>query len=153
MHLLYICGVKTKRHQTRLDKVGITASTLCALHCAVVPLLFTFLPLAGLGFLANPMFEWGMIVLALLLGASSILFSYFRTHRRLLPLLLLVLGFAIVVAGHIYIHGLAEAIVVPIGGLTIALAHFINYKYVGNCNTETHFFHLKQSRHIGHTHH
>lgn len=98
------------------------------------------------------MFEWGMIILALLLGVSSIFLSYFRTHRRILPIALLISGFAIVVTGHIYAHGVAEAIVVPVGGLTIALAHFINYKYVGNCSIETHFFHLKQGRHAGHSH-
>lgn len=152
MHLCYLCTVKSKRHQTRLDRIGMTASTLCALHCAVVPLLLTFLPLVGLGFLTNPMFEWGMIIVALLLGVSSIFLSYFRTHRRILPIVLLISGFTIVVTGHIYTHGIVEAIIVPAGGLTIALAHFVNYKYVGNCNTETHFFHLKQGRHAGHSH-
>src|ERR1700743_1040027 len=89
----------------RLDNIGMTASTLCAIHCAIVPLLLTVLPLAGLGFLANPWFEWGMIILALLLGVSSIFLSYLRTHHRLLPLLLLMLGFVLIIAGHIYLRG------------------------------------------------
>jgi hypothetical protein len=47
-------------HKTsaRLDSIGITASTLCAIHCAAMPLLFTSLPLLGLGFLANAWVEW-----------------------------------------------------------------------------------------------
>jgi predicted membrane metal-binding protein len=129
----------------RLDNLGMTASTLCAIHCAIVPILLTFLPLAGLGFLANPLFEWSMILLALLLGVSSIFLSYFRTHRRALPLLLLCGGFVLVITGHIYLKGWEEAIVVPLGGLTIAAAHFVNYKYVGVCSNKDHFFKLNHN--------
>jgi len=130
---------------SRLDSIGMTASTLCAIHCAIVPIILTFLPLTGLGFLTNPLFEWGMIILALILGVSSIFLSYFRTHKRALPLFLLVIGFVAVIAGHIYLRGWVEAIVVPLGGLTIAVAHFVNFKYVGVCNSSDHFFHIKHS--------
>lgn len=135
----------TKKRGSRLDHIGMTASTLCAIHCAIVPILLTFLPLAGVGFLATPIFEWGMITLALMLGVSSIFLSYVRTHRRVLPLIMLVAGFAAVVLGHIYLHGWIEAIVVPLGGLTIAAAHFVNFKYVGVCKTDDHFFHLRHN--------
>lgn len=138
----------TKKLGSKLDSMGMTASTLCAIHCAIIPILITFLPLAGLGFLANPWFEWSMIILALLLGVSSIFLSYFRTHRRALPLFLLVIGFVLIIAGHIYLKGWIEAIVVPAGGLTIAFAHFINFKYIGVCNNGDQFFHLKHN----HTH-
>lgn len=98
-----------------------------------------------MGFLAHPLFEWGMIIIALLLGVSSIFVSYFRTHRRAMPMLLLVLGFAMIVLGHMYLKGWVEAIVVPAGGLIIALAHFVNFKYVGVCNNGNQFFHLKHN--------
>lgn len=144
--------MKSRRRYTNLDRIGMTASTLCALHCAVVPLIFTFLPLAGFGFLTNPLFEWGMILLALLLGVASIFMAYFRTHRRALPLLLLLGGFAVIILGHMYLHGWVEAIIVPSGGLAIALAHYLNYKYVDKCNAESHFFHLKKNGRAGHAH-
>jgi len=143
LHLLYVCAMTSKKHRSKIDHIGMTASTLCAIHCAIVPTLLTFLPLTGLGFLATPLFEWGMIILALLLGVSSIFLSYIRTHRRALPLLLLVTGFAMVVLGHIYLRGWIEAVIVPLGGLTIAAAHFVNFKYVGVCKTNDHFFHYK----------
>jgi len=127
---------------SRLDNIGMTASTLCAIHCAVVPLIFTSLPLLGLGFLANPWFEWGMIILAFIIGVSSISLSYFRTHRRLLPLTLLTIGFLIIIAGHLFITNWIEGIVVPLGGLTIAVAHFVNYKYAGMCKVCDHEGHI-----------
>src|ERR1700712_4534815 len=122
----------------KLDNLGMTASALCAIHCAIVPLVLTSLPLIGLGFLANPLVEWTMIILALVLGISSIGSSYFNTHHRLMPLMLLILGFIIIITGHTFIKNWVEGIVVPIGGFTIAAAHYINYKYVGTCKTGEH---------------
>ena len=122
-----------QKASSRLDHIGITASTLCAIHCAIVPVLFTSLPLLGLGFLANTWVEWGMIILALMIGTYSIGLSYLRTHRRPLPLILLITGFSIIISGHIFISGWAEAVVVPVGGLLIAAAHFVNYKCTGTC--------------------
>jgi len=116
-----------------LDHIGITASTLCAIHCAIVPVLFTSLPLLGLGFLANVWIEWGMIVLALAIGIYSIGLSYIRIHKRLLPLCLLLAGFAVILLGHAFVSGWPEVIIVPTGGLLIAAAHFVNYKYTGSC--------------------
>jgi len=119
-------------HKTtaRIDSIGITASTLCVIHCAVVPLIFSSLPLIGLSFLASPIVEWGMIVFALMIGLYSIGLSYLRTHKRPLPVVLLIIGFAIIMLGHIFLSGLTEVFVVPAGGLAIAAAHFVNYRSV-----------------------
>jgi len=123
---------------SRLDRIGMTASTLCAIHCAAVPLLITVLPLVGLGFLANPWVEWGMIILALIIGISSISLSYVRTHHRLLPMLLLISGFMVVMLGHALSNGWQEAVIVPVGGFIIAFAHFVNNKYSTNCKNSIH---------------
>jgi len=129
----------------RLDNIGITASTLCAIHCALVPLLFTSLPLVGLGFLANAWVEWGMIIFALAIGVYSIGLSYRRTHHRLVPLMMLVLGFGIIIGGHAFAPtGNAEAMIVPLGGLLIAAAHYVNYKYTGACNYAHKTYKLKK---------
>ncbi|MBD1394385.1 MerC domain-containing protein [Mucilaginibacter glaciei] len=136
----------------KLDNIGMTASTLCAIHCAAVPVFFTSLPILGLGFLANPWVEWSMITLALIIGISAIGGSYFKSHRRPLPLMLLVIGFATIILGHIFIRGWLEAIVVPIGGFTIAVAHFFNYKYAGTCPSGDSFLHVKHSHPHPHNH-
>jgi O-antigen/teichoic acid export membrane protein len=127
----------------KLDNIGMTASTLCAIHCAAVPIFFTSLPLLGLGILANPWVEWIMIIIALVVGISSIGNSYFKEHHRILPLALLITGFIIIIVGHLFTRGWVEAIVVPVGGITIALSHFINYKYAGTCKAGNNFLHLK----------
>jgi hypothetical protein len=129
----------------KLDNLGMTASTLCAIHCAAVPVFFTSLPLIGLGFLANPWVEWIMIIIALVVGISSIGTSYFKEHHHVLPLALMLAGFVTIIIGHLFITGWVEAVVVPAGGFMIATAHFINYKFVGACKAGNSFFHLKHT--------
>lgn len=119
-----------------------TASTLCAIHCAAVPVFLTSLPLVGLGFLANPWVEWGMIIVALVVGVWSIAGSFLNSHHKALPLILLVIGFATIILGHIFTKGWLEAVIVPVGGLTIAAAHFVNYKYAGTCTSGDSFLHV-----------
>ncbi|MDB4999722.1 MAG: hypothetical protein JWR76_799 [Mucilaginibacter sp.] len=129
----------------KLDNIGMTASTLCAIHCAAVPVFFTSLPLLGLGFLANPWVEWTMILIAIIVGVSSIGTSFLLSHHRALPLILLIAGFATIILGHIYTKGWHEAIIVPTGGILIAVAHFVNYKYAGTCQAGNSFLHVKHS--------
>src|ERR1700712_5226092 len=93
---LYICNMNHPKKSSRLDNVGMTASILCAVHCAIVPIIITSLPLLGLGFLANPWFEWGMISFALMIGLWAIGLSYFRSHHKILPMILLLVGFLII---------------------------------------------------------
>jgi MerC mercury resistance protein len=141
--VMYICTMGMNKYSSRLDSAGMTASILCAIHCAIVPLLITILPLAGLGFLANPLIEWSMIVFALCVGTYAIGLSYLRTHHRLLPPILLVVGFLVIIIGHLFVHGWHEAIVVPIGGLLIATAHFFNFRYSANWSTAHSIFQIK----------
>jgi hypothetical protein len=125
-------------HKTssRLDRIGVTASTLCAVHCAVVPVFITSLPLLGMDFLAKAWVEWGMIFFALAIGGYSIGGSYFKAHRNLLPLILLAIGFGVIMLGHAFLNTHTERYVVPAGGLLIALAHVVNQRFVGACNHE-----------------
>lgn len=145
LHLYYLCSMARLKNALKLDNIGMTASTLCAIHCAAVPVFFTSLPLLGLGFLANPWVEWIMIIIALVVGISSIGSSYFKEHHRVLPLAMLILGFLTIIIGHLFTKGFVEAIVVPLGGITIAIAHFVNYKYMGTCKAGNSFFHIKHN--------
>jgi len=131
--LFYICGMHFHKNTARFDEIGMVASTVCAIHCAAVPLVLTGLPLVGLEFLAMPWVEWGMIAFALIVGLYSIGLSYWRTHKRPLPVILLLGGFILIAFGYGFLHGRGEGFVVPTGGLLIALAHLVNYRFAGNC--------------------
>jgi hypothetical protein len=145
---MYICAMRSTKHTSKLDNVGMTASVLCAIHCAVVPMLITTLPLIGLGFLANPFLEWSMIIFALFIGFYAIGLSYFRTHHKPLPVFLLIAGFLIIIIGHLFVTGWHEALILPIGGLLIATAHFFNFRYTGMCKQGDSLFHLNHKHAI-----
>lgn len=115
-----------------LDQFGITASIACAVHCAALPLVITYLPLIGLEFLANAWVEIGMIVLSLMIGTMSLSASY-KKHKNALPVLVLIIGFGLIATGHFLLHEL-ESVLIPLGGFTIAGAHYINWKLSRVCS-------------------
>ncbi|MEO7446128.1 MAG: MerC domain-containing protein, partial [Ferruginibacter sp.] len=54
------------------DGLGIATSLACAIHCAVLPLILTSLPLFGINIIHNSYFEWMMIALAFGVGIYSL---------------------------------------------------------------------------------
>ncbi len=110
------------------DAIGFTASTLCAIHCAATPLLLTVLPLAGLKFLAHPTIEAAMIVLSVMIGATSMVHGYRKHHRQFTALLILIAGFAIIFAGHFVLPEPYGELAIPSGAGTVAFAHLVNWR-------------------------
>lgn len=116
----------------KLDKFGMTASIACAIHCAALPFVITTLPLWGLNFLAHSWVELGMIGLSLIIGLWSLSAAYPK-HKKVLPVLVLIFGFALIATGHYSLEDL-EAVLIPLGGFTIATAHLFNWRYSRTCN-------------------
>ncbi|WP_293789453.1 MerC domain-containing protein [uncultured Pedobacter sp.] len=125
--------MKQRIYKINLDRIGITASTLCAIHCAALPFLITVLPLWGLGFLVNEAVEITMIAVSLVIGVWSLSIAYRKQHRRITPILVLVTGFACIAFGHFSGIELLEPILIPIGGFIIAAAHYINLRMLKTC--------------------
>lgn len=123
--------MKSFTKHERLDHLGMMASIACAIHCAALPLVITALPLLGLEFLANIWVEVSMICLSLIVGVVSLRISYPK-HQKALPILVLILGFLLIGTGH-FIFDHLEAVIVPLGGLTIAAAHLLNWKLSRSC--------------------
>jgi hypothetical protein len=115
------------------DAIGFSASTLCAIHCAAMPLLLTALPLLGLRFLAHPVIEATMVVLSLFIGMTSLLQGYRRHHRKLIALLLLTVGFVLIFAGHFALPESYEALATPVGAGIVALSHLVNWRLCRQC--------------------
>ena len=57
------------------DALGITASIACAIHCALLPLVLTSLPILGFNIINNLYFEVMMIALAMSIGIYSLMHS------------------------------------------------------------------------------
>ena len=112
----------------QLDRLGMTASTLCAIHCALAPIFLTALPLAGLQFLANEWVEITMIIVSVILGTLSLSISYRKQHKKVLPFFILFAGFALIGTGHFAGIESLEPVLIPMGGFTVAAAHLINWR-------------------------
>lgn len=115
------------------DALGIGASLACAIHCALLPLFLTSLPLFGLNIIDNTLFEVGMIVLALLIGAYSFYHGYKKHHHSLLPFFIFLTGFALLVLKQVY-HDYQLWLLVP-AVLLIISAHIYNYR---SCRVHNH---------------
>jgi MerC mercury resistance protein len=114
-----------KKNNNKLDKIGICVSLLCAVHCAMLPLIITLLPLIGFKFLANEYFEMAIIASSLLIGYTSLRGSY-RKHYNSKPLIIITQGFMVIFIGKIFVATHYEWLFLTAGGLLIATAHFYN---------------------------
>ena len=70
------------------DALGIGASLACAIHCALLPLFLSSLPLFGMNIIDNPGFEVGMIALAFVVGSYSFYHGFKKHHHSLRPFLI-----------------------------------------------------------------
>ena len=125
--------MKQRSYKINLDRWGITASALCAIHCAALPFVITVLPMYGMGFLANEAIEITMIAVSLVLGVWSLSSAYRKQHQRIAPILVLVLGFSCIAFGHFSGVEVLEPVLIPLGGFTTAVAHYINLRLLKTC--------------------
>ncbi|GAB4456491.1 MAG: hypothetical protein OHK0029_14550 [Armatimonadaceae bacterium] len=120
-----------------LDAFGAAASFLCAMHCALMPLVITLLPLVGLQFLAEGWVEWVLIGTAAVIGITSLCLG-FREHRSRRALAVLAAGISLVVLGRVseqYEWGEWGVPVLVLGGITIAGSHLLNRKLCNDCRS------------------
>lgn len=119
----------------KLDRAGVTASFLCAIHCAVMPFIITVLPLLGLGFLASEPVEWALLACSAVLGTLSLCVG-FREHKRRRVFGVLGLALAFLVAGRIFHEHHLDwwgPILMVLGGLTMMSAHVFNRTLCRSC--------------------
>jgi hypothetical protein len=108
------------------DAWGIGASLACAIHCALLPLLFSSLPLFGVNIIHNIFFEVGMILLALVIGSWSLYHGYKKHHHSIVPLAVFFSGFSFLVLKQFFVQ-YENWLLVP-GVILIVAAHLINYR-------------------------
>lgn len=108
------------------DGLGIATSLACAIHCAILPLILSSLPLFGINIIHNVFFEWGMIMLAFLIGSYSLYHGYIKHQQALLPVILFATGCCFLAAKQVF-HDHEYILLVPAVTLIIS-AHYLNYR-------------------------
>lgn len=112
------------------DRVGMFGSLLCALHCALLPLMIAGLPALGLGAMPWIDIDQAFTVFATLLGLTTLGFGW-RRHRELHAWIVLVPGVALMWVGSftgLHSHSFGHTAVMVAGGLAVAAAHLVNLR-------------------------
>ena len=119
------------RSHSLLDRLGATGALVCAVHCALLPLLIAALPSIGVAAWLGDGFEVGFVLFASLFGLAVLMWSY-RRHRVLRALALLLPGLAVLWVGILYtpLHHslLPHAVAMTFGGTLVGLAHIANLR-------------------------
>lgn len=108
------------------DALGISASLACAIHCAILPLVLSSLPIFGINIVDNLFLEYFMIVLAFSIGMYSLWHGYKRHHHSYIPLMVFSVGIVFLIAKQIW-HS-QQIILLAIAVLLIVSAHLRNLR-------------------------
>jgi hypothetical protein len=110
------------------DVVGFSASTICAVHCLVVPLALMFSSVSGIEILHNHNLETFILMFSTAVGTISIIPGWYRHHRKAIPVLLFFTGLALIGLGRFNFPILTETLLTTGGAVIIACAHYMNWK-------------------------
>ena len=120
------------------DVIGIATSIACAIHCAMLPLMMSSLPLFGVDIIHNIFFEWGMIALAFAVGSYALFHGYVKHHRSLKPVFVFTAGFVFLVLKQFF-QQVENWLLIPAIILIIS-AHYYNYRlcHKSKCSSPHH---------------
>lgn len=110
-----------------LERLAVTASAVCLLHCIALPLLFAALPTLALIIAIPESFHVWVLGLAIPTSGIALLLGI-RDHRSILPLIVGCTGLGLLAVGAlILLGGRFETAVTIAGGITLAAAHILNW--------------------------
>lgn len=108
-----------------VDRIGIVTSGICAVHCAFIPLLFSFGIIGGFADSLHTFSEMIIIGVSAFLGVWSI-YNGLKEHGQLIPQFLIAFGAFIILFG--FITTSVSHIVMAIGGAILLTGHWLNWR-------------------------
>ena len=118
--------------RNRLDRIGLSLSVLCAVHCVGTLVLVAGLGLGG-SFLLNPAIHRVGLILAMVIVGVAIGAGALR-HRKRAPFVIAVMGLTFMAAGMAASRESEEAVLTIIGVSLVACAHVLNVRHLHRCN-------------------
>ncbi len=130
--MLYCCIIYCESPfvQQRLDKLAISISSLCIVHCLLLPIGIVLIPSIGLQTLADEAFHQ-MLVVAVLLTSCSALFIGCRRHKAWRVLGWGLSGLILLIAAVLFGHDFGERFekgLTLVGSLFVIIGHVQNYR-------------------------
>jgi len=118
--------------RSRLDRVGLTLSVLCAVHCVGTLVLVAGLGLGG-SVLLNPAIHRVGLALAMLIAGVAIGLGALR-HRRPAPFVIVMMGLTFMGGAMAAPREIEEAVLTIIGVALVACAHVLNVRHLHRCS-------------------
>lgn len=109
-----------------IDFFGFLNSFLCAIHCAIFPLLISVGLLESLFWIEHFWLEMTFLFLSIFFASLSLIKS-FKVHKRTEALLMVLLGLVCLFIGLNLEHSIVQTIMMTLGGIIIATAHIVNF--------------------------
>jgi hypothetical protein len=120
------------KNNSKVDRLGVWLTSLCALHCLLLPILIPLVPLIASSFVADVWFERVILSASILVGFAALFIGFHKYHRQLYPTYSLVLGALIYWNKHMFGEAY-EPITIGVGALLIILAHVANLRLCKKC--------------------
>lgn len=115
---------------SRIDRAGVLASSVCAIHCALVAVLPGVLSAAGLAMLLSHEAEWAFTIAAVTFAAVALTVGW-RRHRSLMVASALGAGIVGLVAARLVeeagVDGVGLALAL-FGGAILVTGHVANIR-------------------------
>ena len=122
-----------------LDKIAISTSTLCALHCLFLPLVLAVFPAVGASIFGQEDFHVLLLWLVIPLSAVALSMGCYR-HKSRLVLFMGIIGLGMLIfaasLGHDYLGEAGERMATVAGALFIGIGHFRNFVLCRRTNCE-----------------
>lgn len=113
-----------------LDRIAISLSSLCLLHCMATPVILLLLPAASLSLAIPESFHIWMLLLAIPVSILALRAGH-KHHRLILPSCAAVTGLCLLGMGAFVIPTeMLELIVTVAGAVCLAAAHFWNARLI-----------------------
>ncbi|MSR03562.1 MAG: MerC domain-containing protein [Gemmatimonadetes bacterium] len=125
------CGFETGGgDETAFDRWGVAASSLCLVHCTVLPAVIAALPAIGLGWIASRGVDVALLVVTAVLAAVAFRRGY-RCHGGAMPGSLGTGGVGLIATG----VGLGErgSLVTIAGAAVLVVGHTVNLRRCRAC--------------------
>jgi hypothetical protein len=128
----FILTSLSMQKKSLVDKLGIFFSSLCAIHCLILPILIFNSGHFLAKYINNQFIEKGFIITCLSIAAFSF-FRYRKVHGNSLPILLLVIAILFLVGSTFFNDVMFEIIASVIGSSALIFGHVINIRQSRYC--------------------
>src|SRR5713101_4260227 len=115
------------------DLAGIAVSTLCAIHCAALPLLLATTAASSLTWLYEEGLEWAFLGGSAAIGCASLIPAYRGLHHKKACLALFVAGILSILARRLSPSGVPDTPFVVFGAALILTGHVMNQFFCRSC--------------------